>query len=97
MVPSPGVRHSCLLNERQRGTVVGSFPSFPEPLTIESGQPHQSQWDASLTYPRTRCQMLTSYFAAATLGWMLLVLLFFMAHAPQKTLAEVIRDVKSSR
>jgi hypothetical protein len=42
--------------------------------------------------------MLTSYaFAAATLGWMLLVLLFFVAHAPQKTLAEVIRDVESSR
>ncbi|HLG55105.1 MAG TPA: hypothetical protein VI485_07215 [Vicinamibacterales bacterium] len=42
--------------------------------------------------------MLTSYaFAAATVGWMVLVFLFFVAHAPQKTLAEVIRDVEASR
>lgn len=40
--------------------------------------------------------MLPAYaFAAATMGWIVLVLLFFIAHAPQKTLAEVIRDVES--
>jgi hypothetical protein len=42
--------------------------------------------------------MLTSYaLAVATLGWMVLVAVFFVAHAPQKTLAEVIRDVEASR
>jgi len=39
--------------------------------------------------------MLT--FAAATMGWIVLVLLFFKAYAPQKTLTELIRDVESSR
>jgi hypothetical protein len=71
------------------------FPAFLSPLTIESGQPSPKLVGCVSGASHTRCQMLT--LAAATVVWIILVMLFFAAYAPQKTLAEVIRDVESTR
>jgi len=35
---------------------------------------------------------LPAYSVLAVVGWMLLVLTFIVAHAPEKTMAEIIRE-----
>jgi hypothetical protein len=61
---------------------LGLLSSFPE-LLIGQGNPHQSQ---------TGPQMLTSYSVLVLVSWLLLVLLFAMTHASERTMSEIIRE-----
>jgi hypothetical protein len=38
--------------------------------------------------------MLMSYSLLALSGWLLLVLVFLMSHAPERTMSEIIRELR---
>ena len=38
--------------------------------------------------------MLMSYSLLAVSGWLLVVLLFLMSHAPERSMSEIIREIR---
>ena len=73
------------LINRVRSALTKAFQARPRPVFVPQ------------THLKSRYWMLQLVTLGTIVAWALMVALFLLAYAPQRTMTEIIRDVESSR